>query len=220
MLALFSSCCSAQLFGMTQRGFSTQLAAGDAVFLRPIGPQDRAREVEIISRFSEHSRYLRFFSGAPTLPDAVIDQLVAVDGYNHIAWGALDLNVAGAPLMGVVRAVRRGRSDEADLAMGVLDCHHGKGLARLLMAAVVHDALAAGITRFWAETLAENAPARKLFKAIGGKAAGRDGNVVTFAFDAREVAARLGEIGAGEAMEDLREALAAHPLPHRNVAVA
>ena len=85
---------------MSERGFSTRLKAGDAVFLRPIGPQDRAREVEIISSFSEHSRYLRFFSGAPTLPDAVIDQLVAVDGYTHIAWGALDLDVAGAPLMG------------------------------------------------------------------------------------------------------------------------
>ena len=218
MLALFSSCCSAQLFGMTQRGFSTRLTAGDDVFLRPIGPQDRAREVDIISKFSEHSRYLRFFSGAPTLPDAVIDQLVAVDGHFHIAWGALDLNAPGAPLMGVVRAVRRGDTAEADLAMGVLDAHHGKGLARLLLAAVVHDALAAGITRFTAETLAENAPARKLFKAIGGKAAGRDGNVVSFAFDAREVATRLGEIGAGEAMDDLREALAVHPLPRKTAA--
>ncbi|ABI75357.1 acetyltransferase, GNAT family [Hyphomonas neptunium ATCC 15444] len=205
---------------MTQRGFSTRLKAGDAVFLRPIGPQDRAREVDIISKFSEHSRYLRFFSGAPTLPDAVIDQLVAVDGYNHIAWGALDLNVAGAPLMGVVRAVRRGQSDEADLAMGVLDEHHGKGLARLLMAAVVHDAIAAGITRFTAEMLAENAPARKLFQANGGKAAGRDGNVISFRFDAREVATRLSELGAGEAMDDLREALAVHPLPRRRTAVA
>ncbi|MFN3610228.1 MAG: GNAT family N-acetyltransferase, partial [Hyphomonas sp.] len=152
--------------------------------------------MDIISKFSEHSRYLRFFSGAPTLPDAVIDQLVDVDGFNHIAWGALELDTAGAPLMGVVRAVRRAGTNEADLAMGVLDAHHGKGLARLLMAAVVHDAIAAGITVFTAEMLAENAPARKLFQAIGGKAAGRDGNVISFAFDAREVAERLADIGA------------------------
>ena len=190
------------------------------MYLRPIGPRDRAREVDIISKFSEHSRYLRFFSGAPTLPDAVIDRLVDVDGFNHIAWGALDLDTAGAPLMGVVRAVRRAGTHEADLAMGVLDCHHGKGLARLLMAAVVHDAIAAGITVFTAEMLAENAPARKLFQAIGGKAAGRDGNVISFRFDAREVAARLAEIGAGEAMDDLREALAVDPLPRRRKALA
>lgn len=204
---------------MTGRALSTQLKSGDAVYLRPIGPWDRAREVEIISRFSEHSRYLRFFSGAPTLPDAVIDKLVDVDGYHHIAWGALDLNAPGAPLMGVVRAMRRGTSDEADLAMGVLDAHHGKGLARLLMLAVVHDALAAGITRLHAEMLAENGGARKLFQAIGGKAQGRDGHVVTFGFDAAEVYRRLLDLGAGEAMDDLRETLAAHPLP-RQMAIA
>lgn len=203
---------------MTGRALSTQLKSGDAVYLRPIGPWDRAREVEIISRFSEHSRYLRFFSGAPTLPDAVIDKLVNVDGYHHIAWGALDLDAPGAPLMGVVRAMRRGTSDEADIAMGVLDAHHGKGLARLLMTAVVHDALAAGITRLHAEMLAENGGARKLFQAIGGKAVGRDGHVVTFGFDASEVYRRLLELGAGEAMDDLRETLAAHPLPRQMAA--
>ncbi|MFN3608853.1 MAG: hypothetical protein ACK4Y9_07305, partial [Hyphomonas sp.] len=64
------------------------------------------------------------------------------------------------------------------------------------------------------------APARKLFQAIGGKAAGRDGNVISFAFDAREVAERLADIGAGEAMDDLREALGVHPLPRRRTAAA
>lgn len=89
--------------------FSTRLKSGNAVYLRPIGPRDRAREVALIAGFSDHSRYLRFFTGAKTVPEAVIDQLVNVDGYHHIAWGALDLETAGAPLMGVVRAIRRGK---------------------------------------------------------------------------------------------------------------
>lgn len=201
---------------MNTHTFSTRLKSGDAVYLRPIGPRDRAREVALIAGFSDHSRYLRFFTGAKTVPEAVIDQLVNVDGYNHIAWGALDLETPGAPLMGVVRAIRRGRSDVADLAMGVLDAHHGKGLARLLMAAVVHDAIEAGITRFAADTLAENNAARALFRAMGGHATGRDGLVVTFEFDAAVAAERLDAMVAPEALADLREALGPRrPAPAR-----
>lgn len=192
---------------MAHRGFSTYLNSGEAVFLRPIGPRDRDREVDIISRMSDHSRYLRFFSGAKTIPDAVIDRLVDVDGHHHIAWAALDPNVKGAPMIGVVRAMRRGDAPVADLALAVLDAHHGKGLARLLMTAVVHDAVAAGITEFHAETMAENSGARKLFLAMGGKATGRDGHIVTFSFDATKVARKLNQITTGEAMDDLREAL-------------
>lgn len=203
---------------MNTHAFSTRLKAGNAVYLRPIGPRDRAREVDLIAGFSDHSRYLRFFTGARTIPEAVIDQLVNVDGYNHIAWGALDLETAGAPLMGVVRAIRQGTSDVADLAMGVADAHHGKGLARLLMAAVVHDAMAAGITRFSAETLAENTAARKLFLAMGGHATGRDGLVVTFEFDAALAAERLDGMVTPEALADLRETLGPRrPAPARAI---
>lgn len=192
---------------MSDRGISTVLRTGEAVYLRPIGPWDRAREKALIAGFSDHSRYLRFFTGARTIPETVIDRLVDVDGHNHIAWGALDLDAPGAPLMGVVRAIRREGGDEADLAMGVLDRHHGKGIARILMAAVVHDALGAGITGLTAETLAENTAARRLFKAIGGVATSREISVVRFGFDARRVAQRLETLNTGEAMADLRAGL-------------
>lgn len=193
---------------MNSIGISTHLETGEPVYLRPIGRRDRAREVEVISRLSPHSRYLRFFTGAATIPDHVIDQLVNTDGYNHIAWGALELNVAGAPLMGVVRAIRKANSREADLALAVLDAHHGKGLARLLLEAVVDQARSVGITRLTAETLHENAPARRLFKAIGGKAIGTGGVVVTYGFDAATVTERLAEMPGGKPMQDLRAGLA------------
>jgi ribosomal protein S18 acetylase RimI-like enzyme len=92
--------------------------------------------------------------------------------------------------------------------MAVLDAHHGKGLARLLMSAVVEDARAGGIRRLAADTLAENAAARRLFRAIGGHATGRDGHVVSYAFDADTVAGRLAAITPGKAMDDLRQAFA------------
>ncbi len=193
---------------MTTRSVTTHLTTGETVRLRPIGPWDRAREVDLISRLSDHSRYLRFFTGARTLPDSLIDRLVSVDGYHQIAWGALDLSVPGWPLMGVVRAIRQSQPDTADLAMAVLDAHHGKGLARLLMSAVVEDARAGGIRRLAADTLAENAAARRLFKAIGGHATGRDGHVVSYVFDADTVAVRLAAITPGKAMDDLRQAFA------------
>lgn len=174
----------------------------------------------LIAGFSDHSRYLRFFTGARTVPDAVIDRLVDVDGYNHIAWGALHLDGPGAPLMGVVRAMRQGNSDVADLAMGVADVHHGKGIARLLMTLVVHDALAVGISHFVADTLAENNAARKLFLAMGGHAVGRDGLVVTFAFDAALAAERLNAMVSASELADLRAALGLRQVAEAMDAVA
>lgn len=207
---------------MNTPAFSTHLRTGEPVYLRPIGPPDRAREVALIAGFSDHSRYLRFFTGAKTVPDAVIDGLVDVDGFHHIAWGALDLNVAGAPLMGVVRAIRQGESDVADLAMGVADVHHGKGIARLLMLLVVSDAIAAGITRFTADTLAENNAARQLFLAMGGHATGRDGLVVSFGMDAGIAQARLAAMVSPEELADMRAR--AYPQPgetqHRSLGQA
>ena len=192
---------------MSDRSLTTRLASGEPVLLRPVGQQDANRLREGIAAMSDRSRYLRFFTGARTIPDAIMNRLVDVDGQRHIAWGAIDLASADLPAIGVVRAIRKGDSPEADLALGVLDAFHSKGLARLLLAAVVFDCRAQGIDWLEADTLAENAAARRLFRAIGGISHSREGPVVKYRFETSEVDARLAAIGAGPAMTALRRML-------------
>src|SRR3546814_12704548 len=56
---------------------------GTAVCLRTITPDDAPLIRDGIARLSAESRYLRFFSPAPVLPDAVVVRLAAVDGHDH-----------------------------------------------------------------------------------------------------------------------------------------
>ena len=58
---------------------------GTAVRLRTITPDDAPLIREGIAKLSAESRYLRFFSPAPVLPDAVVQKLADVDGHDHIA---------------------------------------------------------------------------------------------------------------------------------------
>ncbi len=189
---------------MSERCLTTRLATGERILLRPVGRHDRARLRDGIAAMSDHSRYLRFFTGARTIPDEVIDRLVDVDGQRHIAWGAIDLGAPGQPAIGVVHAIRKGNLPEADLALGVLDAHHAKGIARLLLTAVVFDCRVQGIDWLEADTLAENSAARRLFRAMGGVSHSREGAVVKYRFETDEVAMRLAAMGSGQAMTDLR----------------
>ena len=53
---------------------------GRPVLLRPLVPADEEKLREAIARFSNRSRYLRFFTGIARIPDPVIHRLAEADG--------------------------------------------------------------------------------------------------------------------------------------------
>jgi RimJ/RimL family protein N-acetyltransferase len=195
--------------GMENPCFPVHLDSGEPVQLRPIGRHDTGRMKAGIAALSDHSRYLRFFSGSQTLPDHVIERLCDADGWKHIAWGAIDVAAPSQPAIGAVHAIRRGSTSEAELALAVLDDWHGKGLARLLLTAVLTDARVAGITRLTAETLAENRASRRLFRSLGGLSAHREGPVASYRFDIDTALQKLEQITPGPAGETVRAGLKA-----------
>ena len=144
------------IWSMDNRAIYTSLKTGKRIYLRPIRPQDSLRIRETIANLSERSRYYRFFSGMKKVPDSVLERLVAVDGVNHLAWGALDLGEHDLPAIGVIRVVRDPKSGVAELAIATLDAFHNTGLARILMAVIICDCLHAGIETMQANVLAEN----------------------------------------------------------------
>lgn len=146
----------------------TTLSDGRPVCLRTIRPSDEARIRDGIAEMSDRSRYLRFFSAFRTPPESIVKRLSAVDGHDHIGWGAILLDGADYPPIGAAHAIR---SDDipthGELAIAVLDEYHGFGVARMLITAVLLDCLDEGIARLEMQMLAENRAASKLVMHMG-----------------------------------------------------
>jgi RimJ/RimL family protein N-acetyltransferase len=159
-----------------------RLRDGTVVRLRLIGPDDREVLRHGFERLSPESRYRRFFTAMPKLPEAVLDRLSATDGWNHVAIGAERLPSAApaapggarvaaedpsdAPLpdgVGVARFVRlNDQPDVAEAAVAVVDELQGRGLGSLLLTSLMTAARLRGIAHFRAEVLPENQPMRDL----------------------------------------------------------
>lgn len=164
-----------------ERIIHTRLADDTAVCIRTITPDDGPRMREGIARMSERSRYLRFFSGQPMPPPYVIERLLAADGHDHIAWGAIASDLPGEPAIGAVHAVADTQVPErAEFSVGIVDDFHDRGLGRLLTATILLDAVNEGYVEFQALTLAENAGAIGFVTALGAELIGREDSVLVY----------------------------------------
>lgn len=125
----------------------------------------------------------------------MINKLIDVDGYDHIAWGALRSDLDDSPALGIVHAFRE-ESDPrtAQYSVAVVDQYHGRGLARLLTAVLLLDCYREGLREFAVHILAENEAAIALTRSLGGKKQGQDGSVTEFDIEiARAIAALKAE---------------------------
>jgi len=164
--------------------FERDLALGDGtqVRLRLLRPSDKERLAEAIAKLSPESRYFRFLSATTKLSDEALNYLSTVDNENHLAI------VAGKPAdrereqegWGLARFVRHAPGAKtAEAAVTVLDDFQGRGLGRLLIAALTLAARERGVERFQAEILSTNAPVLTLLRHIGATLhAQDDGGVV------------------------------------------
>ena len=157
---------------------------GTAVSLRTITPDDAPLIRDGIAKLSTESRYLRFFSPAPALPDAVVQKLADVDGHDHIAWGAICTECPGRPPIGAVHAVRyRHDGPVGEFSIAVLDEFQGRGLARMMTAALLVHCRAEGLGVLDVHMLSENAAARRLVKSLGAAWAGEAAGVADYKLD-------------------------------------
>ncbi len=160
------------------------LADGTTVTLRLVQPGDRDELARQFHRMSADSRYRRFFSGIRELSEEMLDYLTVVDGYNHFAILAFteSLDLKKEAGVGVARFVRLADEPEvAEAAVTVVDDHQGRGIGRLLLAALVEAAQERGVKKFRGEVLASNEPMCKLLEAAG--AHGTDTGDGTLIFD-------------------------------------
>jgi acyl-CoA synthetase (NDP forming)/GNAT superfamily N-acetyltransferase len=140
------------------------LADGTTVHIRPIRPDDADALVALHSRFSERTRYLRFFSPYPRIPPRDLERFVNVDHGDREAL----VVVAGESMIALGQYERLGAgSADAEVAFAVEDAHQGRGVGSVLLEHLAAAAPRVGISRFVAEVLPQNAQMLRVFAEAG-----------------------------------------------------
>ncbi|MGC4860206.1 GNAT family N-acetyltransferase [Micromonospora sp. DT41] len=140
------------------------LSDGSTVQLRPISPDDAPAIVAMHSRFSERTRYLRYFSPYPRIPERDLIRFVTVDHRDREAFVVL----AGEQIVAVGRYERLGpQAPEAEVAFVVEDAYQGRGIGSVLMEHLADAARRNGIMSFVAEVLPTNGTMLRVFSDFG-----------------------------------------------------
>jgi acyl-CoA synthetase (NDP forming)/GNAT superfamily N-acetyltransferase len=146
------------------RSADVLLSDGSTVHLRPIRPADAPAIVDFHSRMSDRTRYLRYFSPYPRIPERDLERFVNVDHADREAF----VTVAGDRITAVGRYERLGPdSPDAEVAFVVEDAHQGRGIGSVLMEHLAEAARANGISRFVAEVLPQNGGMLRVFSDFG-----------------------------------------------------
>jgi GNAT superfamily N-acetyltransferase len=121
--------------------------------------------LEVFAGLSERSRWLRFLSAKPSLPERDVAVLVDVGCCGREAVAAID--PATGRTVGLARFVRDEDAPEAEIAFEVIDEWQGHGIGKRLAAELAALARKQGILRFRALVARENRPALALVRSVG-----------------------------------------------------
>ena len=161
------------------------LRSGDVVRIRQIRPDDAPALVRAYANLGEQSRYRRFFTAMPALPEATVKAAVEVDHTDHEALVAVPL--LSAEIVGECRFIRLpDQPDTAEVGVTVVDAWQGRGLGSALLARLSERALEAGIEYFTAEVLAENRTMLAILPSLGHVETESHGPVVTASVELAE----------------------------------
>jgi acyl-CoA synthetase (NDP forming)/RimJ/RimL family protein N-acetyltransferase len=144
------------------RAADVLLSDGGTVHLRPITPADAPAVVALHSRFSDRTRYLRYFSPYPRIPARDLTRFTTVDHADREAF----VVALGDQLVAIGRYDRIS-SDEAEVAFVVEDAHQGRGIGSVLLEHLAAAAAEHRIRRFVAEVLPENGAMMRIFTDAG-----------------------------------------------------
>ena len=144
---------------------------------------------EAFERFSDTSRYNRFFSAKPRLSDALATSLSQVDDEHQLAWAVFDPDepsaVGDASGLAIASARLFVSADEPGVAEGTLaivDDYQGRGLGRFLIELLISTAAIDDLEIVRFEVLATNRAMRALMGKVGahGSALPDDPTVIRY----------------------------------------
>jgi len=135
------------------------LPDGTKLFMRPIRPEDAEIERRFISGLSEQTRFFRFFYRLHELTPAMIGRFTQVDYDRELALLALAPDPGGpggVAIVGIARFIANLDHESAEFAVVVADAWHGRGVATLLMKALIASATKKGLQKLVGTVLRAN----------------------------------------------------------------
>jgi GNAT superfamily N-acetyltransferase len=156
------------------RAVEVPTRSGWTVRLRQARPGDEEALLVGFAHLSEQSRYTRFFTALPRLPERLLAQLTDLDGRHRMAIAAFDPSrpseVGGPDGFGVAVA-RYIQPDpevaDAELAIAIIDDYQRKGLGHVLLTGLEIVGRANGLDRLHAVVLGTNFPMTRLLVRHG-----------------------------------------------------
>ena len=148
--------------GPTPDAVPVRLPGGRVVALRPLRRGERGPLLAVFDGMSSASRARRYLTGMVRLPSSMLGPLTDVDDHRHVAW----LASMDGHAVGIARYVRDD-AGVAEVAVEVVDDHHGLGIGSALMDAVTTVAAARGVRTVRASLTPDNEPSRRLVTRIG-----------------------------------------------------
>ena len=153
-------------------GFKTQdfrLDGNTTIRLRAVAPADRESFASEFEALSEEARYCRCFAYRKSLKESELDMLCNVDGVNHVAVVALQLNNEGLENQGIggARFIRHHCDDDsAEMAFLVTDVWQRRRIGRLMLTYLIDYARQSGIAALRCHLLPGNTKARGLLSQV------------------------------------------------------
>ena len=145
------------------------VADGGVVRLRPIRPSDADQLVKLHAGLSPRTRYLRYFSAYPRIPQRDLHKFTHMDHHDRVGL-LVELNDDVIAVGRYERTVPTDGEDappEAEVAFVVADEHQGRGIGSVLLEHLAAAGRESGIERFHAVVLAENTAMLRVFRDAG-----------------------------------------------------
>jgi RimJ/RimL family protein N-acetyltransferase len=140
------------------------LGDGGTIHLRSVEAADAPALVAMHGRFSDRTRYLRYFGAYPRIPKRDLQRFANVDHRDREAFVAL----VGSDIIAVGRYERLAPGGPAaEVAFVVEDAHQARGIAPVLLDRLTTVAREVGIERFVAEVMPGNSAMLHVFAEAG-----------------------------------------------------
>jgi acetyltransferase len=152
-----------------------RLRDGRTVRVRPIRPEDAARELRFFERLSDRSRFQRFMQYVRELSPRMLARFTQLDYDRELALVAL----WEGEFVAVGRYAPNADGETAEFALAVADAWQGKGLGHALLERLCDAARGAGYRALYGHILDANREMLELAHHLGFVEAARDGSELT-----------------------------------------
>jgi acetyltransferase len=143
------------------------LRDGSRITIRPITPEDEAREQDFVRGLSTESRYFRFMNTLRELSPGMLHRFTDPDPAREVALVALCADQGELRQVAVARFAATESADAGEFAIVVADAMQGKGLGTRLMQELIRNARGRGLRQLEGTVLSSNHRMLTLMQRLG-----------------------------------------------------